>query len=974
MIGLFKKILLRLLLIPLLLLAVLLFAVLLTLRTESGSRWLLREAMDYYSTNTGDRLELGRVSGSLLYGLHLEQFSYAAAPASGSGAGTAEFSIGSLDFSWRPEALLASELRVQSLQLRDVTVNILNDDLTNPAPAPDIPQVLDSVLRLPWHIRLAAVQLEQARITLDGQQFAVAELGFDARLGGGELRLDRLRLAAAGFELDSELRLLAEGLAISASGQWRLRSTAQNFAGEYEIGGNLESLNLSHRLTAPLLVTSKGTLQPGLLEQTPPQFALVHDFGNVLALLPELAPVQSLSGRLNSSGSPERVLLSAELELELAGLEPFSLTLNADYADAALHLAAIDIRNSLLALRASAVLDLQPDIAGNIDWQLQRLDLSRNEIPGFSLREASGEGSLDFSLPDSGFSASLQLRQLAGQLNDYPLSLQGDLEIGPKGLEDIRLAVSLEDSTLALAGSASEQLALSWNLNIPTLPAVLPGLSGRLQGEGLLGGSRAAPEFSGRLDGDDLKYVLAGNEYSLQQLRLEAGHAGSINNITLKLSGLGLPVGDEVYRVDDSAVTLVGTPQQHELGLAIRAAELSVDLRGNGRFAANSWAAALDRATIRSAYGDWQLQDSLALTVSGEQAAYERHCWEFEQIQLCSAGTWRAAGGLAANLEIAGFPLAYFNDSEIAPELKTGPDSVKPPGFMRLQQAYAVSPGKDARIDGTLAMKIALSDFFNDKSKPGLDADVSMENVSIGLLFGRDDDTQDFQPELNVFHIDKPSLHVTLADANWQLASSFEVYEQDETNQNLDLQGFFDGQLSLAPDDSIAGEFSLDFDDIAWLEAFLPDLRASHGQLKARARVNGNPGRPLFLADVQLQDAGFSLPEYGLDISALNVHLNSDANNEMTLSGSARSGAGSLTLTSQIHTPFLPQRNLSLDLVGENVQIVNRTDSQVAVSPDLSLTLSDAGLDFQGRVDIPLLFLDLRGGNELINTSTSVSD
>lgn len=944
----------------LVLLAALAVALLLVVQTGPGSGWAAAMAVEQVNARVaGVSIRYEDLSGTLLEGLELRGVDVDVAP---EGGARTRVALDRLQFRWNPVLLLDRGVDVQSLLLQglEVAVTTAPDDGGEPA---DMRAVLRQVFGLPLSFDVRQLAVQDFALSVDDFRFDAALIESRFALNGQRALLEGLRLESEIYDLAGDLRV-GSGNDFPVAGElsWGVESGGLDLEGLAELAGTLQTLRLEHRLQSPLMAASSGTLSPGFLDRETPRFELVHQVDDAAAAIPGVDILRSLSGSLETSGTPAMVDLGGDLAIVLENFDPFQVMLDAAWNGESLRVDSLDIDSPLLAFAANGALGVAPALNLEANWSLNRLDPAGYLPEGMSLAEVQGSGAVRLDGSGEEIAVDLDLESLAASLNGYPLRSRGGLELAGSAVEAFNLAVEVQDNALRLTGSMAPELDVAWELQAPALAVILPGLAGEVSGAGTVDGSLESPQIGGSLAGEGIAYETAQGRYALASFELDASYreGGGDNALALVFSSLRLPLAEASYEVVRGELNLRGEPRQHTLDLTAESAGERLRLTAAGGLAGGGWEGELREAVLRSDYGNLELAAPVMLSASGEAAALGRHCWNGLGAQLCAAGEWRAAEGYAASVALSDLPLVLLNSAqtlqrveevELARALQD-----KPAGLTRLQERFGIQLPPNTFIDGSLALEAEISSLPGE-AIPAIEAAVQPSALRLGLLIEEESESQTVRPQLQVFEFNEVDLALARESGLWRGGASFGVSRR--VSAGAQPLGTLQASLSLDDRERLGGELAVDFADIGWIEALVPRVADTRGELDAEAEIGGDLSRPLLRARLNLADGGFAVPEYGLDINAIEVDLVSEEENEITVNGSARSGDGTLSFASTISTPLLDSRRLSLQLQGENFQVMNLPDTQVVVNPDLALNLDSERVDIRGDISVPRFLLDL---------------
>ncbi len=956
------------------LISALVFAVLYTLHTETGSRWLITEGVNWYREQADDELDIGAIEGSILYGLSVRDLRYA----SRDDEGSLEVNVGRLAFAWRPWTILAGELSLLFLEIEGLHIDVQDEsEMDGDDDDFDLAALFDDLFGLPLTLRIDNASVSDASLTLGQERHELARLALWARLGDGAMALDYVGLEALGAEVSLSILLRQESLALDASGQWRFDSDEQSLGGNLAISGNLQQLQLRHELLSPLPLISEGSVRLGLLDGAPIEFDFGHRAVGLVEALELPPPLQMVEATVQTRGSPDEIALEAAVDVEVEGLEALRISLQGSFAGEQLQISRLAVDSPMLAWEADGILALEPTLDLALDWRLLALDYEDLES-GFSLADVNAVGTLGFAIPGDEAVVDLAVTWLDGNLNQFPFSADAALLLSGEMVEQLVVNFAVSDNLISIAGSLGDSLALTWSVQAPRLDAFLPGLSGTIEGRGEVSGSLEAPEISGRLNGDEFRYLQDGSEVRLEGLSMLARYQGNANNIALSLRRLSHIEGDERLDLDSLDMSLVGDPAQHRFSLNLHAPGLAtLALDGGGGLEEQTWRGGVDRMRVDTDYGELRLEAPLALTAAAESASFGEHCWAFASVRLCAAGNWNQTQGLSANATLNGLSLGYLNDAQAVANIDEPALrellAARPPGIARLLTDLGISLGEDIFIDGDVRAIIAVNGVAGaDTVVPVLDATLNIDGWRVGMITLDEAEAMSMAPEINVFQFSDPALRLSWRDGDWNFSTDFRVFGDPSTGA-LDLQGFFQAQANLHADGSLAGGFVFDFQDIAWLESLVAEISNASGEFRAQGDIGGTLEVPLLQAEIRMVDMRFDVPEFGLEISDLNVRVASDENNDISVLGSVQSGGGLLNFSSEIRQPLQAERNMSFSLQGQNFVVMNLEDRQAVITPDITLFLSEESIDFNGRIDVPRLYVNLEGAQDIVDSGTSVS-
>lgn len=437
-------------------------ALLLMLGFVLGSQTGLRLAFGLAEELAPGVLRVERVEGRILGRLHL----------SGLALRLPDFAMdaGSIDLDWSPFSALGGTLPVRQLLVKELDLVLPpgTDEPKEPLRLPDI--------ALPLHIEVGEARVERVRVFRTGETSPFVQVDradLSASLRGSELTLARLGAALPDPRLEARASGkadLRETYPLELDLDWELtRAPAMALQGTARIAGDLESLQVSHRLSGSARADLDARVSD-LLGEPGWDGRLEIRSVDLPSLRPDL-PEVAITGLLQTDGNLDLARVTGRLDARAPDLPDFghlAAVLDLSWAEGALQVRALEltekVSEALLTLTGEVGLGPGPGVialAGH--WQRLRWPLSGDPIA------ESPQGKIDVSGTLESF--------------DYALALDGQ---GPD-IPAVRLALEGEGSRTGTRLSALR----------------LDALGGELLGAGELSWS-PEPAWSLRLDGTNL--------------------------------------------------------------------------------------------------------------------------------------------------------------------------------------------------------------------------------------------------------------------------------------------------------------------------------------------------------------------------------------------------------------------------------------------------------------------------------------
>ncbi|MDD3990715.1 MAG: translocation/assembly module TamB domain-containing protein [Desulfobacteraceae bacterium] len=920
--------------------------------TENGTRYALGKALAAVPGAA-----VAQVEGSLWRGITLEDFRYA------DGAGTTvRLQRLELVFSW--PALLKMRLHLPLIEVSGVELQLPE---SQPADAPGGALDIEAIgAKLPLAVQIDVLRLSDVTVQ-PGPEAAVVRLtSLETALAVDRQRavVSHLKLALAA---PAQLHLEAEaGLDWKTPHPARLRLDGDltldagyldwSLAGD----GNLEKLRTTGHIgwqgkdspdaTVHLVVENgfaAARIEALTAELLDGSLTLSGEVGWAEGLdwqatlcAKDLQPgpwLEAATGpvsfELTSSGhmDPQGQLIHdsrlVDGRAEMGGIALTDLRLHAAGDLESIRIRDLDGR--ILGARVAGEADLQlapEEIAWTARLSLDEMDLSKLETLEIDSGGVNGRIGLDLSSRGRWRGGqpflTAELENLRGEVAGQPLS--GRIALSVEG-DTVRLQpadLTLGENRLEVAGTVTPPFDLKYRLNLPDLarlplaPALGAPLAGRLEGEGRLAGTLAAPEVAATLSGRGLAY---GGDLRLAAIDLRATADG--DQWLLEADMKRLVAADQ--QVEAVTAKLTGSLDQHALVLSARSDDGRLALALQGGLHERRWQGRLTRLALRGTRaGDWGLARPAALVLSEKELLLEEACLAPEPSrtrvsdgapkqpapvsgQVCLSASRREDQDLLVALQ-ARLPLALAG-----PVL---PEALRLPGEMIL--------AAEARIGETMAGEVEVTLPDNRIIVRGLtEAPLAV----------------DYR---------ETRIQATLRDQRLQA----------QIGARLSGDAVLDGEISAQLDGGqpLSGGINLQIPDLAWLNAFIPAVSELSGKAEVRLTLAGALTQPAPQGRVTLDNLSLNLPDTGVAYQKGRLRLDIDENQQLNIAGElAGVDGGRLQITGQGSLARLPEWRLELALDGEALPVLRTAELVVDASPALTVKADQEAAEVRGRVGLP---------------------
>ncbi len=858
--------------------------------TESGTRFLLARAAPHLPA----ALSLADVSGTLAGTLRIGALRWRDE--------TARVVVSDVVVEAALGRVLDRIVVVERLDVGSVDIALLRDDRRDPAP-PGRPSF---TVDLPLRLDIGAAVVGPVTLGFGGageprELLRRAEIA--GRWSGTRVQLSRLALAAPAYAAAAagELRLAPPYRADLALSWAYSPDAEQVLHGALALGGTLDRYRLGHRLQAPVVVDSAGTVRYDDL----PRLDLTHRWSSLAVPLPDGRTLVLGDGTLTTAGPLADIGVSLSTGLTLDPVGPLDLDVRGAVRAGELVVRAAEVRADGMTLGADGSLRLGAD---GVDWDL--------DIDGRALNLAVLDRRLPSSLNLSAGTAGalpgwreprfeLSLTRLDGRFRERPLSGSGAVAYADDAGRVEALDLALGNNRLLASGSVAAELALALSVEAAALAELWPGLDGSLNGELKLSGDWRRPLVDGGLTGTGLRF----GDIRADRVELVADRAAAAGQ-RVSVDVRSLAAGEFV--VERGSLVASGTAGSHTLNATVTLPSLTLAAALGGGFdaATPAWAG--------------QLRE-FELGVTGAQPLA---LVEPVALSLSPARQRVAALCLAA-------PDAGEACLDVESELHSGDLALR--GRLRaLPLGLLAARLSDVAVDGTLDADVDLN--WQGGRVDG-SAGLNLREASFALL--SPDGTRDEAIPLVV------SASATVRAGRLDAEADIGVGDSGRGRVDLALDDLLD---RASPIDAA---LSFDLDDIAFVSVFLPGVEVDAGTFDAQASIGGTLAEPLPSGSATIRGAELLVDASGTQVRELDVSIEPAGNRRLAYRGTARVGDGRLGLDGWARIAAGGRWETTLAVDGDRAELVRLPDWSVTASPDLTVAYADGRVDVAGAIAVP---------------------
>jgi len=617
---------------------------------------------------------------------------------------------------------------------------------------------------------------------------------------------------------------------------------------------------------------------------------------------------------------------------------------------------------------------------------------------------------------DGVWNAALNDLQLTGELRGVNVHGDGDLLFDGKNISSDALNIVVGANQLRVNGTLGETFNLDWNLNAPLLQQLDKSVAGSVISNGELRGDWKKPRLQVQVKAEKFSW----GDYGVDKLDFSLQPSVTTAAVTEKKSAStsaektaeageekpALPAEEKLLTTmveelfnDNYALTFstsqlriaqqrfstikidgAGSIKQHQLTTVVKSAAYGhLDFNLAGRFDGSEWQGKLTQLAAKvKRVPRWWLISSKPIRVNAISVQLGAQCFT----------TRSNLTGIVEDAKL-------LQQEQLIGEWIPNQSPVKSPyGWLDNHQA----------LPSTGVEKYALPQLCIDGEwvrASGAKLNLLVDSVPLRQFLAL------FKVEVYFAGVMDGSLHVTTPDfslANTQISTKIttrnaelryqysggttEVYEWRNFNVRANLKqaqldavagmewvGYGDinatTQLDLAQEKIVNGKLNAHFANLAPMETLLPFANDVKGDLNVNLSAGGTFAQPYILGDITLRNGSANLPRLGLDLTNMELQINSSQAGTINLVSKLQSGDGSLSLVGDLYKFGTPDWNLQGFVNGSDVKVISLPQLKATLSPDLKLTANREAVHISGEAIIPWARTNIK---RLPDSATKISN
>jgi translocation and assembly module TamB len=782
----------------------------------------------------------------------------------GRGAGRFRWTLGELSY--------AGALKVRS----DARAANAHVELTQPVSA-RVSATVQQRTDFPWHLRLDVDRFDpRKRLHMQG---SLERLAADLEASG-----DRDEATLRGEVLVNGERVRIEPLQVALAGE-----------------------RIDIRTLVVRVAGRPGTLQASgnVRRDVPPFFADVVLRWRDVVLPPEwVGQPLATRGTLAFEGHPARYDADGTLSVGPPG-RLSEIRLAARGSAEAVELRRLTVRQPRGHLSAQGVVQLKP-VRWRVDAEARHFD------PGQLFVAWPGDVGFDLAsvgrMTRAGPIASLELRNLGGNLRHRPISGEADLDVTAARVVAGTLRLASGRSEIRIVGKPGDRLDLSADIEVASLDDWLPGARGTFNGQVDAAGNWPDVRIDGTLRGDrlaiaDSKVAIIHGQFEVENPRDPSG--------TLTLSGRGIDTGG--FSFGEIGLHAKGSAADHLVRVRARGTPLSAAITVSGARRGAGWAGTVQELSLAAKDAPrLGLREPVRASIDGTRFSVSESCLAGRDVAICAEGAGDTRGEMRGRYTIENLPLA----------------------LVRVLAAPEMPLALGGALQGTGTVRRAAD----------------------GALYGN---AEISSPEGRVMQLEiaeEPLL-------TWQDVRLTARLDGDTANGalqgalggggRLDAQASAAGLNSAAP--RMKGRAEIVIGDLRSVEVFTPQLAAVKGRVEARGSFDGTPDSFGIAAEARVREFAAELPALGLKLRDGNFDASMQPASGARFSGSISSADGQVKVDGTAD----PTGVIKATIRGNQVLAADIPAGRIIVDPELTFSRTPELARLEGKVVIPDAKIDL---------------
>ena len=766
-----------------------------------------------------------------------------------------------------------------------------------------------SELTHPYHVLVEGKLESITDIPKWQASISSAEVSLQAYLPEVPITLKNINLSGSGdfsrYAVDGNATVMH-----SEYGEWDGKWSVE----KSETQWNIQSLQLTNNQT-DTTISVNGGITTGYDFTAATAVALHANWQNLQWPPKDSAMVASKNGTLEVSGSLNDYLLHTTGMVQWSDKDISNIDINAQGSPAKLQFSNISADLLDGHIQGSGSLFLDENVSWQADTNLSSVNLS-GLYPDLNTKLKS-HVTIEGGYKDDKVNSVFAISDLSGSVNKHPVAGKARLALDGELLKVTGLQLRSGKSRLRGAfdykpgdSAQTAYLKANWDVHLDELNMFAAQFGGTLTSTGSVSG--AIDELSGKAALDASNVVFEKNKIHTVKLNAQF-------DLTEKTkSHVALSLQQAVVSgiaAESLQLTLAGTGPRHTIDAKItQDADNFLALSASGSWVDNKWNVNIDQTQIQSKqFGHWRQTKPATVAVSTEYFAVGPYCLSGEkQGSICGSVQAEHFEKWQGDLAVKQIPLAMFKEF-LPPQFNSTNVDLEGRGKF----SYAEDTG-------------ALLD-FKASGQNGIISGIMVENKETPITF-------------NQFNFE-------LSNVNRKLEGKTSITIEDTGTIALELSFPNWSELSM-PDNNqhVLGHVKIDLKNLTVLTIVSDYIKDPVGQWHSDIAIGGTLEAPVLIGESHLKASSLTLTKLGLTLREVDLTANSNEKRAVNITGSAKSGAGSININGSFQDYRAKDNIGSIKITGENFELARIPEATIIVSPNLNVSLKQNSVAMTGDI------------------------
>ncbi|WP_049631577.1 translocation/assembly module TamB domain-containing protein [Cellvibrio sp. pealriver] len=658
------------------------------------------------------------------------------------------------------------------------------------------------------------------------------------------------------------------------------------------------------------------------------------------------------------------------------------------------------------------------NIAGNVRWlpQLQwQLDAEAKQLNAASVFEnwtsninAQFNTQGGFDSAKQQWTAALQDLQLSGELRGVNLQGSGSVSFDGQQFRSPGLALTLGANQFTLKGDAGNSVALDWELNAPLLQQLDESIQGSIRSSGNLRGNWKNPRLQMTAAAEKFRwgnYAVEKLDLSLTplaslQMGAEKNQPDNASDQTESLAAIDatglfapelltenyqLAFSANQLRIADNRFSSIqlngnGSFDKHQLQSVVKHTQFGrADIKLAGGYDGSEWRGHFEQLAVKlKKVPRWWLMSSKPIRINRQAVVMGAQCLttrtnltaaveHLDQVaREQTINEWMPNQSFTKNTYdwlITQQPLPASSVERYSlPQLCVRGDWATNTGAKFVAQLDSVPLRQFLSLFKTEVYFAGVMDgsfhfASNNFTLADITADANITTRNAELRYQYTGGATEVYPWRDF----KISAQLAQSQLNAHAGMEWTGYGRIDAHSQLDLAQKTIKQTTL----------QAAFSNLAPLETLLTFANDVKGDFRADLKAGGSFAKPYVLGEVSLRNGTANLPRLGLDLSNIELQINSTQAGSVNWVSQMQSGKGRLSIVGDLNQLGTPDWNVQGYVNGADFQVIALRELKATLTPNIKIIANKTAANITGDAVIPWARANIKS---LPASATQVSD